>query len=80
MDRNFASTHNILLKPLHNPVSVTVIDGRPIASGDITEEYESVRVVLGDLACVISFNIIHSIEHPIVLGLPWFELHNPQID
>ena len=80
MDRNFALTHNILLKPLHCPVSVTVIDGRPIASGDITEESESVRVVLGDLACVISFNIIHSPEHPIVLGLPWFELHNPQID
>ena len=37
MDRNFALTHNILLKPLHCPVSVTVIDRRPIASGHITE-------------------------------------------
>ena len=79
MDRNFALTHNILLKPLHSPVSVTVIDDRPIASRDITEESELVRVVLCDLTCVISFNVIHSPEHPIVLGLPWFELHNPQI-
>ena len=51
-----------------------------IASRDITEESKPFRVVLSDLACVISFNIIHSPEHPIVLGLPWFELHNPQID
>ena len=80
MDQNFALTHNILLKPLRCPVSVTIIDGRPIAYRDITKESESVRVVLDDLACVISLNIIHSLEHPIVLGLPWFELHNPQID
>ena len=62
------------------PVSITVIDGRPIASRDITEESESIRVVLGNLACVISFNIIHSRKHLIVLGLPWFDLYNPQID
>ena len=29
---------------------------------------------------MVSFNIISSPEHPIVLGLPWFELHNPNID
>ena len=64
MDRNFALTHNILLKPLHCPVLVIVIDGRPNASVDIIEESKSVRVVLGDLACVISFNIIHSSDCP----------------
>jgi hypothetical protein len=29
---------------------------------------------------VINFNIIHNPEHPIILGLPWFELDNPDID
>jgi hypothetical protein len=29
---------------------------------------------------VIRFNVIHSTEQPIILGLPWFELHNPKID
>ena len=52
----------------------------PIASGNITEEFELVRVVLDDLTCAISFNIISSPEHPIVLGLTWFKLHNPSID
>ena len=80
MDRDFASTQEILLHKLPHPASVAVIDGRPIASGDITEESEPIRVVLGDLACMISFNIIKSPEHPVILGLPWFELHNPEID
>ena len=80
MDREFAFKHNIILKKLSCPIPVTVIDGRPIASGDILEESEPVRVVLGDLTCVISFNIIHSPEHSVILGLPWFELHNPNID
>ena len=80
MDREFALSQNILLNKLPSPVAVGVIDGRPIASGDIVEESEPIRIVLGDLASIISFNIIRSPEHPLVLGLPWFELHNPKID
>ena len=80
MDREFSLMQNIMLNKLPSPVSVGVIDGRPIASGDIVEESEPIRVVLGDLASVISFNIISSPEHSLVLGLPWFELHNPKID
>ena len=76
----FSLTQNILLNKLPNPVVVGVIDGHPIASGDIVEESEPIRVVLGDLASIISFNIIRSPEHPVVLGLPWFELYNPSID
>ena len=80
MDREFAFKHNIILKKLSCLIPVTVIDGRPIASGDILEVSEPVRVVLGDLACVINFNIIHSPDHSVILGFPWFELHNPDID
>ena len=81
MDHQFTVMHSIQLHKLPSPVSVGVIDGRPIASGDIVEESEPIRVVLGNLASVISFNIISSPEHSLVLqGLPWFELHNPTID
>ena len=80
MDKEFALSQKILLRNLPCPASVIVIDGRPIASGDIVEESEPIRVVLGSFACVISFNIISSPEHPVILGLPWFELHNPEID
>ena len=40
--------YSIPLHKLPNPVSVGVIDGRPIASGDIVEESEPIRVVLGN--------------------------------
>jgi hypothetical protein len=58
MDREFALMHNIKLQKLPNPMLVGVIDGRPISLGDITEKSEPIRVVLGDLASVISFNLI----------------------
>ena len=77
MDRNFAQANQISLRKLSCPTSVVVIDGRPIASGKIVEESEPIQVVLDNLVCVVSFNIISSPDHPIVLGLPWFELHNP---
>jgi hypothetical protein len=80
MDHDFVVRHNIKLHKLLSPVSIGVIDGRPIISGNITEESEPIRVVLGDLASVISFNIISSSEHSLVLSLPWFELLNPNID
>jgi hypothetical protein len=80
MDRDFAATQEIILYKLPRLAAVAVIDGRSIASGDIVEESELIRIVLGNLACTISFNIISSLEYLIVLGLPWFELHNPNID
>ena len=72
IDQNFAQASQISLRKLPVPTSVVVIDGRPIASGNIIEESEPIQVVLGSFVCVVSFNIISSPEHPIVLGLPWF--------
>ena len=69
MDKEFALSQKILLRNLHCPTSVVVIDSRTIASRDIVEESEPIRVVLGSFSCVISFNIIRSPEHPVILGL-----------
>ena len=80
IDKNFAQAHKISLRKLPCPTSVVVIDGRPTASGNIVEESELLSVALNNLVCVVSFNIISSPEHPFVLGLPGFELHNPNID
>jgi hypothetical protein len=57
-------------------ILVTIIDGCPLPFGDRVKEFEAIRVVLRKLACVINFNIIHNLDHPIILGMPWFELHN----
>ena len=66
------------LTKLPNHVVVGVIDVCPIASSDIVKEPKPVRIILGDLASIISLKIIRSLAHPIVVGLHWFELHNPE--
>ena len=66
MDRNFSQAHQISPRKLLCPNSVVVIDGHPIASRNIIEESEPVSIVLDNLACVVSFNIISIPEHPIV--------------
>ena len=58
-----------MLSNLPCPTTIAVIDGRPIASKDLVEESEPIRIVLGNLSCVISFNIISSPKHLVVLGL-----------
>ena len=68
MDKNFAEAHHTSLRKLPCPTFVVVIDGRPIASGNIVEELESVSVALNNLACVVSFNIISSPQHPMFWG------------
>ena len=60
MDKLFAQTHQISLRKLPCPASVVVIDGHPIAFGNIVEELQPVSVALNNLACVVSFNIISS--------------------
>ena len=77
MDTDFAQIHLVFLRKLLCPVLVVDIYGRPIASEIIVEESKPIRFVLDNLA---TFNIISNPKHPIVLGLEWFELHNPKID
>ncbi len=62
------------------PATVEVIDRRFLVSGNTVEENQPLEVVLGDQVSTIVFNIIQCGTNPIVLDLPWFELHNPNID
>ena len=80
MDKNIAQAHQIPLRKLPCPSSVGVIDGPHSAFGNIVEESKLISVVLNNLVCVVTFYTFSSPEHPIVLGLPWFELHNSDID
>ena len=79
MDRNFTQAHQISLRKLTCLASIVVINGCPNAFRNIIQELEPVNIVLDNLAFIVSFNIISIPKHPIVLGLPWFELHNPDI-
>ncbi len=80
IDQTFVAQHNIHVVKKSTPVLVEVIDGRTIASGAITHETTPLELCIGEHAKKIVFNIISTLHHPVILGLPWLEMHNPIID
>jgi hypothetical protein len=80
MDKDFVLKHSLELIGKAHPAPVEVIDGRPLASGNMMEETQPLEVMLGDQVSHVVFNIIQCPANPVVLGLPWFELHNPDVD
>ena len=80
MDKDFALTHSVELIGKAHPTPVEVIDGRPLASENVMEETQPLKVMLGDQVSHVVFNIIQCPANPLVLGLRWFELHNPDIN
>ncbi len=80
IDQTFVVQHNILVIKKSTPVPVEVIDGRTIASGAITHETTPLELCIGKHTEKIVPNIISTPHHPIILGLPWLEAHNPIIE
>ncbi len=80
IDQTFVAQHNIPVVKNSAPVPVEVIDGRTIASGAITHETAPLKLCIGKHAEKIVLNIISTPHHPVILGLPWLEVHNPIID
>jgi hypothetical protein len=80
IDQTFVTQHNIPVVKKSTPVLVEVIDGRTIAFGAITHETTPLELYIGKHTEKIVVNIISTPHHPIILGLPWQEAHNPIID
>ncbi len=80
IDQTFVAQHNIPVVKKSTPVLVEVINGRTIASGAITHETTPLELCIGKHTEKIVLNIISTPHHPIILGLPWLETHNPIID
>ena len=74
---------NRLRIPLHNhqrPLDLKVVDGRPIQSGPVMQYTAPIKLTLGQHQEDISLNVTSIPESPVVLGLPWLQMHNPVID
>ncbi len=80
IDQTFVAQHNIPVVKKSTHVPVEVIDGRTIVSGAITHETTPLELCIGKHTEKIILNIISTPHHPIILGLPWLEAHNPIID
>ncbi len=80
IDQTFVAQYNIPVVKKSTPVLVEVIDGRTSASGAITHETTPLELYIGKHMEKIVLNIISTPHHPINLGLPCLEAHNPIID
>ena len=75
VDENFASHHHLPLQPLKEPRKLEVIDGRPIASGDITH-ITKVQLEIDQHVEEIPMFVTKLGHYPIVLGISWLSLHD----
>ncbi len=80
IDQTFVAQHNIPVVKKSTPIPVEVIDGRTIASNEITHETTALELCIYKHTEKIVLNIISTPHHLIILGLPWLEAHNPIID
>ena len=80
MQLNTAKQHSIPLIKLDHSVPLEVFDGQPIASGPVTHRTIPVLTHINNHEELISYYIISSAHHGVILGLPWLCLHNPMIN
>ncbi|KAH7292053.1 hypothetical protein KP509_29G049500 [Ceratopteris richardii] len=80
IDEGLVKKHGIPVLRKNRPVVAEVVDGRPLASGNITMETIPLRVHLGDHDSHICFNVISSPANMVIIGMPWLKKHNPEIN
>jgi len=78
IDEDFARHHQLPLAPLKYPRALEVIDGRPISSRDITNTANATLSIHEHREQIPMF-VTKLSHYPIVLGIPWMELHNVTI-
>ncbi len=80
IDKNLVKRHNLPIVLKKYPMTIEVIDGRPLISRDVTHETKPLDIILEGHRSTIVFNIISFPSNPLVLGLFWLKMINPDID
>ncbi|KAH7287736.1 hypothetical protein KP509_32G071200 [Ceratopteris richardii] len=79
IDEGLVKKHGYPVLRENKQVVAQIVDGRPLASGNITMETTPLRVHLGDHESHICFNVISSPVHLVIIRMPWLKKHNPDI-
>ena len=80
MDVLFGHTHSINMVIKTKTIPVEVIDGQPLLSGAIIEETIPLELIMGSHREIITFDLMSSPQHLVILGLAWLVTHNPIVD
>lgn len=78
IDQNPVHRYNIPVCPLIQPHKIQATDGAPIGKGHISHGTEPLQISTLHRESIV-FYVTVSSRHPIILGLPWLEQHNPCI-
>jgi hypothetical protein len=62
------------------PMVIKMIDGQNLSLGPLTHETKVLTVTIGSHNNKVVFSVISSLTNPIIIGLSWLILHNPQVD
>jgi hypothetical protein len=80
INSQFVKQMSLPVSPFKKPVSLKVVDGRPIGSGLVLEKVVISLTINEKYFEKIPFLVTDLGKFDIILGLPWLEKHNPTID
>ncbi len=80
IDADFTKSHDLPLIPCKSPLAVAALDGRHLGAGQVQHTTNDICLTTGAMHSeILCFFIKQAPKNPFVLGLPWLQLHKPQI-
>lgn len=80
LDINFVHTQGIPIQPLVPSVKLLAIDGSSTLCGLVSSKSNHLIISVINHFEQIFFFIINCPYTPVIVGLPWLQKHNPQVD
>jgi hypothetical protein len=79
MDTCFVSEHQIPTRPLALPIPIFLANGGSLPAGFITKEMVPLSLNIAGHLETLVFKVV-CLMHPLMVGLPWLQRHNPTIN
>ena len=79
IDQNFVLANRIQTSKLEKPITVYNVDGTKNKQGTITQ-YAEVNLQIGDKTMTTRLMVTGLGKQKVILGFPWFEEMNPEIN
>jgi hypothetical protein len=80
VDKELVQQHKLALVKKVTLIGIEVIDSQSLSSRPMTHEAKALEITIGSHSNKVVFNVISSPKNPIIIGLSWLILHNPQMD
>ncbi|KAJ1188988.1 hypothetical protein NDU88_005741 [Pleurodeles waltl] len=80
MDKKWATTQQVPIQPKEIPEQVHTVDRSLISSGPVDTTTLMLNLQISNHQEHISFDLITSPNHTIILGILWFIRHNPYVN